>query len=104
MKTKGKLHGRFLKVFWKLQTIFNSTSEKLLVIYIAYPEFQKGVSDQNSNVVKSFGFEGKVKNRRTCCDKFCIPYQEVKGLFRNVLLNRKLFKHGKIRWNNWEIW
>ena len=44
-----------------------------------------------------------MKNRRTCCAKFCIPYEELKGLFRKTLLNKKLFKFCKIRANNKEI-
>ena len=62
-------------------------------MYIAHPGFLKGGLDQNNNLVKSVSVEEKVKNRRTCCDKFCIRYQEVKGLFRKTLLNRKAWEN-----------
>ena len=44
-----------------------------------------------------------MKNRRTSCAKFCIPYEEDKGLFRKTQLNKKLLKHCKIRTKNIEI-
>ena len=63
---------------------------------------KKGARTSTVILVKRFSFKEKMKNRRTCCAKFCIPYEEVKGPSRKTLLNKKLFKHCKIRSNNRE--
>ena len=80
-----------------------TTTEKLLLVYIVHPAFLKGGSEQYSSLIKKIGFEEKVNYKSTCCAKVCIPYEKVKGVFRKTLLNKKLFKHCKIRSNYTEI-
>ena len=100
---KDELHDGVFLVFWKLKRIFKSTSEKLSGIHCSPCISKKGARTSTVVLVKRFSFKERVKNRRTCCTKFCIPYEEVEGLFRKTLLNKKLFKHCKIRSNNREI-
>ena len=87
----------FFLVFWKLKIIFKTISEKLLLVYVVHPAFLKGGSDYYGSFSKNIQLWGKEKNRPTSCIKFCIPCKEVKELFKKTLLNKKLFKHCKIR-------
>ena len=99
-----ELHVGVFLVFSKLKRLFKSTSEKLFLVYIVHPTFPKtGARTSTVVLIKRFSFKEKVKNRRTCCAKLCIPYEEVKGLFRKALLNKNLFKPCKMRSNNSEI-
>ena len=89
---KDELHGVVFQFFENFKEFLRAPVSD---IYCSPCISKKGARTSTVVLVKRFSFKEKLKNRRTRCANFCIPYEEVKGLFGKTLFNKELFRHCK---------